>query len=88
MTKAAAVADLARVGLPPRGLSREQAAAYVGVSAGLFDAMVADGRMPPAKLLNSRRVWDRHRLDSAFAALPDETGATDTDDDVWSRVAV
>src|SRR5690242_17745827 len=32
--------------LPPRGLSRVQAAAYVGVSPVLFDELVKDGRMP------------------------------------------
>jgi hypothetical protein len=35
--------------LPPRGLSRAEAAAYVGVSTSLFDIMVADGRMPGGK---------------------------------------
>jgi hypothetical protein len=69
--------------LPPRGLSRVEAAAYVGVSANLFDVMVKDGRMPSPKTINSRRVWDRVRLDHAFEALPDSAGA---DDDSWSDV--
>lgn len=56
--------------LPPRGLSRETAAAYIGVGVRLFDIMVADGRMPGPKLINRRRVWDRVKLDMAFAALP------------------
>ena len=55
----------------PRGLSRVQAAAYIGVSPSLFEMMVADGRMPQPKRINARTVWDRHRLDEAFAALPD-----------------
>lgn len=54
-----------------RGFSREAAARYVGVGATLFDAMVADGRMPPPKVINSRRVWDRCRLDDYFEALPE-----------------
>lgn len=58
--------------LPPRGLSRTQAAAYIGVSPSLFDMMVADGRMPGPKHINARRVWDRHKLDEAFDALPGE----------------
>lgn len=86
-SKAAATAELARAGLEPRGLSREQAAAYIGVSAGLFDRMVDDGRMPRAKRIDGRRVWDRHQLDRAFAALPDEAGAVESDD-IWSRVRV
>lgn len=59
--------------IPPAqrlGLSREEAADYIGVSASLFDAMVADGRMPPPKRVNSRRIWDRRRLEAAFTALP------------------
>jgi predicted DNA-binding transcriptional regulator AlpA len=56
----------------PRGLCREQAAAYVGVSPGLFDAMVSDGRMPQPKRINSRRVWDIRQLDTAFDALPND----------------
>jgi predicted DNA-binding transcriptional regulator AlpA len=56
--------------LPPRGLSREQAAAYVGVSPSFFDTLVKDGRMPGPKRINSRAVWDRMELDAAFVALP------------------
>jgi predicted DNA-binding transcriptional regulator AlpA len=58
------------VSCPPRGLSRVESAAYVGVSPSLFDEMVKDGRMPHPKLINSRTVWDRHELDGAFEALP------------------
>ena len=54
----------------PRGLSRKDAAFYVGVSATLFDQMVADGRMPQPKRINTRTVWDKRQLDEAFAALP------------------
>lgn len=58
--------------LPPRGLCREEAAAYVGVSPSLFDQMVKDKRMPVPKHINSRVVWDRRKLDLAFEALPDD----------------
>jgi predicted DNA-binding transcriptional regulator AlpA len=57
--------------LEPRGLSRTEAAAYVGVSASLFDQMVRDRRMPQPKRINSRNVWDRWELDAAFDALSD-----------------
>jgi predicted DNA-binding transcriptional regulator AlpA len=63
-------ADLLPPSLPPRGLSRSEAAAYIGVSPSLFDAMVKDGRMPQPKRINSRTIWDRARLDEAFEALP------------------
>ena len=56
---------------PPRGLGREEAARYIGIGIRLFDAMVSDGRMPKPKLINSRKVWDRARLDAAFEALPE-----------------
>ena len=54
------------------GLSRAEAAEYIGVGVSLFDQMVADGRMPKPKLINSRKVWQRQRLDQAFAELPEE----------------
>lgn len=58
--------------LPPRGLSRTEAAAYIGVSASLFDMLVKDGRMPKPKQINSRTVWDIRRVDKAFDELPGE----------------
>ena len=58
--------------LPPRGLSRAEAAAYIGISASLFDLMIKEGRMPPPKRINSRAVWDRIQLDFAFDALPEK----------------
>lgn len=58
--------------LPPRGLSRTEAAAYIGVSPTLFDAMVRDGRMPRPKQVNARTVWDRKRIDLAFDALDEQ----------------
>ena len=69
--------------LPPRGLSRVQAAAYIGVSPSLLDEMVRDGRMPKPPQINARRVWDRFKLDEAFAALRDER-----DKDEWSLPTV
>ncbi len=71
--------------LAPRGLSRVQAAAYIGVSPSLFDEMVKDRRMPKAMRINARTVWDRVKLDEAFAALSD--GGRDGDDP-WDKVAV
>jgi predicted DNA-binding transcriptional regulator AlpA len=47
-----------------------EAAAYLGISATLFDDLVKDRRMPPPKRINSRTIWDRKRLDEAFEALP------------------
>jgi hypothetical protein len=66
--------------LAPRGLSRVQSAAYIGVSPTLFDEMVLDGRMPKPTRINARTVWDRVRLDEAFASL--------AGDDDWGEPAV
>jgi predicted DNA-binding transcriptional regulator AlpA len=70
--------------LPPRGLSRVETAQYIGVSPSLFDEMVKDGRMPPPKPINSRKVWDRLKVDQAFEALPDSEGAANNP---WDEVA-
>jgi hypothetical protein len=66
--------DVLLLSLPPRGLSRVEASAYVGVSPSLFDQMVGDGRMPAPKTVNARVIWDRLKLDEAFTALPDRDG--------------
>jgi len=76
--------DVLPPSLPPRGLSRVQAAAYVGISPTLFDEMVGDGRMPKPVRINARTVWDRVRLDDAFAALSDGEGDPQ---DPWCKVA-
>jgi len=64
--------ELRRSSQPRRGLSREEAAVYIGVSARKFDEMIEDGRMPRPKIIDARRVWDSHKLDLAFDALPDD----------------
>jgi len=58
--------------VPRRGLSRDEAAVYVGVSPGKFDQMLADGRMPAPKRIDGRKVWDIRSLDIAFDQLPME----------------
>jgi predicted DNA-binding transcriptional regulator AlpA len=77
----------ANAGLPRRplipahdriGLSRAEAAEYIGVGISLFDEMVADGRMPKPKLINSRKVWHRERVAEAFAELPEEGQGQDS----------
>jgi hypothetical protein len=69
--------------LAPIGLSRIEAAAYIGVSPTLFDAMVEDGRMPRPKKANTRKIWIADYLRAALANLPsddenaDESGGWD-----------
>lgn len=57
---------------PPRGLSREQAARWVGLGTSKFDELVKTGRMPKPKRIDGRVVWDRIALDAAFSDLPDD----------------
>ena len=88
MTKAAAIRHDA---LPPptrRGLHREEAAAYVGVSPSTFDKMMADGLMPSALAVYGRKVWDVRALDWAFDALPGGAASAqdDPDDGGWDEV--
>lgn len=70
LTRPRALSEIRPV--PRRGLSREEAAMYVGVSAGKFDQLVGDGRMPTPRRIDRRKVWDVHDLDVAFDALPSE----------------
>ncbi len=86
-------ADILPRSLPPRGLSRVQSAAYIGVGPTKFDEMVADGptkfdemvadgRMPKPRRIDGRVVWDRLELDEAFAALPSEADSNPWDEGV------
>lgn len=69
---------------PRRLLSREEAAAYAGISVGFFNVLVEDGRMPRPRVANFRRLWDVRHLDAAIDALPvdgeDATPSTTWDD--------
>lgn len=85
MTKASARTVLSQIGLAPIGLSREEAAAYIGVSERKWDEMVEAGAMPKPKVVGNRRVWSRLAVDKAFAALPDERGEVESND-VWANV--
>src|SRR6266436_4105069 len=58
--------------VPRRGLSRDEAAMYIGISPSKFDELVADGRMPGPVKIDSRKLWDIRYLDLAFDTLPRE----------------
>ena len=58
--------------IQPRGLCRVEAADYIGISPTTFDKLVADGRMPAPKRINSRNIWDVRQLDLAFEGLPSD----------------
>jgi len=69
--------------LARRGLSRIEAAMYIGVGVTKFDEMVTSGSMPKPKRIDGRRVWDIIALDMAFDALPEESA---TRDDTWNDI--
>lgn len=66
---------------PRRGLSRDEAAMYVGISPTLFDQLVADGRMPKPLKINRRKIWDLVKVDAAFEALDSGDGGDQSWDD-------
>ncbi len=55
--------------VPRRGLSRHEAARYVGVSVTKLDQMVDEGQMPEPFRIGSRVIYDLKKLDAAFDAL-------------------
>jgi hypothetical protein len=65
--------------VPRRGLSRVEAAMYIGISPSKFDELRKDGRVGPARLIDGRKVWDVRDLDLAFEALPMETNEATED---------
>jgi predicted DNA-binding transcriptional regulator AlpA len=56
----------------PEGLSRTEAALYVGVGPTTFDSLVEKGEMPrPRRYRHARRVvWLRRELDQYLSDLP------------------
>lgn len=53
----------------PRGLRRDGAAEYVGISPSKFDDWVVDGTMPSPTKKGGVALWDRYALDTAMDRL-------------------
>jgi hypothetical protein len=64
-----------------RGLSRVEAAMYLGISPSKFDELRKAGRIGPAKILDGRKLFAIETLDEFFDGLPDER---QTSDDDWT----
>ena len=64
---------------PKRGLTKVEAASYVGISPTTLDRLVAQGKLPKPLKAFSRRIWDINALDAAFEVL-----AGTTDDNPWN----
>jgi hypothetical protein len=67
-----ALSKIRSVGLPRRGLSREEAAIYLGISASTFDELRSRCLIEPPRVIKGRKLWDIRELDLAFDALPRE----------------
>ena len=57
---------------PRRGLSRVEAAQYLGISPSKFDELRQSGQIGPAKTIGSRLLFDLYALDEFFDSLPSE----------------
>ena len=64
--------------VPRRGLSRQEAARYVGISTTKFDELIREGQMPEPFRIGSRTIWDLRKLDAAFDLLSGPEGEGDS----------
>jgi excisionase family DNA binding protein len=67
-----------------RGLSEEEAAAYLSLSRSFFRKLVEEGKMPRPRLAGARRIYDVEELDRAFRELPREGEGNEPAGDSWS----
>ena len=54
----------------PFAVSREDAAALVGISPTKFDELVAGGQMPQPREIGRRVLWDSDELRDAWRRMP------------------
>jgi len=67
--------------VPRRGLSRVEAAMYIGISPSKFDELRKAKRIAPPKILDGRLIFAVDKLDEFLDSLPDEN---QTDNDDWT----
>jgi hypothetical protein len=67
--------------VPRRGLSRTEAAIYLGISPSKFDELRKANRIAPPKVLDGRLIFTVERLDEFLDSLPDEN---QTPNDGWT----
>ena len=66
------------------GLTEQEAAAAIGISASKFRLLVNERRMPSPRRLDGRKIWDVDELRAAFKALPHED---EEEADSWGDLA-
>lgn len=82
MTTRPTIAEPVRIEVAPRrGLSRTDAARYVGIGTTKFDELVKIKTMPDPFRIGDRALWDIRDLDAAIDNLK-EVGANP-----WDRVS-
>jgi hypothetical protein len=64
---------------PPRGMSRDEAARYIGVGATKFDEMSPMAACRGSSGIDGRVGWDRLRVEAAFSELPEDNKANPLD---------
>jgi len=64
-----------------RGLSRAEAAAYLGISPSKFDQLRKGNRIAPPKVLDGRLIFTIETLDEFLDGLPNEN---ETLNDDWT----
>ena len=60
--------------MPIRGLSKPEAAKYVGVGVTKFKELVSTNRMPRPRLADTKLIWGVRELDEYFDRLPIKGG--------------
>lgn len=68
----------------PRGLRRNDAADYVGISPTLFDTWVSAGKLPKSARIGGIVLWDRFALDNCMEAI--FYAEEDADLSIWDDV--
>jgi predicted DNA-binding transcriptional regulator AlpA len=69
--------------LTPRGLSRIEAARYVGLGVTTFDKAIRDRLLPKPFRIYGRLIWCRQALDAALDVLRDSQTEAEASDDTW-----
>jgi predicted DNA-binding transcriptional regulator AlpA len=70
-------AEVLPTSLPPIGINREQAAAFIGISPSLYDKCVERGTMPGPRMIGGRAVYDVEEVIKAFRSIPHRAGDLD-----------
>ena len=89
LSKSEATRQLVSLGITPRLLDLDLAAAYCGLGADAFLDAVENGRYPKPLADGRRRQWDRAALDRAIdrrSKLPPKSPEVETADDIMAAI--